>query len=166
MALVKNGALVDDPFVDASGADTVPDTGPVILSLEQWRAGRDTLALRSDPLGLKLASDESPELVAEDLPSFAVVALEFPKFRDGRAYTYARWLRQRFAFRGEVRAVGEVLLEQLHFMLRVGFDAFEIREADPLAAYRAAERDFSVWYQPSGDGRATAMELRRRGARP
>ncbi len=164
MALVKNGALAADPFVDASRAESVPESGPVIVSLGQWRAGRDALALRSDPIGLKLASDESPELVAEDLPRFAVVALEFPKFRDGRAYTYARWLRQRFDYRGEVRAVGEVLLEQLHFMLRVGFDAFEIQEADPLGAYRAAEREFSVWYQPTGDGRATAMELRRRGA--
>lgn len=161
MALVKDGALAEDPFVDASDADEIPSAGAVIVSLDQWRQGRDALAAREDPLGLRLRSHESPELVADDLDRFAVVALEFPKFRDGRAYTYARWLRERYAFRGEVRAVGDVLLEQLHFMLRVGFDAFEIAGDDPLGAYRAAAADFSVWYQPAADGRPTAMQLRR-----
>ena len=90
-----------------------------------------------------------------------VVALEFPKFRDGRAYSYARLLRERYGFKGELRAVGEVLLEQLFFMLRTGFDAFEIESADPLEDYRTALADFSVWYQPTADGRPTAMQLRR-----
>ena len=93
--------------------------------------------------------------------SFALVALDFPKFRDGRAYSYARLLRERYGFRGELRAVGEVLLEQLFFMLRTGFDAFEIQGPDPSGAYRTALADFSVWYQPTGDGRPTAIQLRR-----
>ena len=161
-ALVKDGRLYDDPFVDATGADELPADGAVLVSLEQWQAHRDALVARGTPLGLKLRSDQPPDAIADDVAHFALIALEFPKFRDGRAYSYARLLRERYGFRGELRAVGEVLLEQLHFMIRVGFDCFEIREPDPLAVYEAALHDFSVWYQPTGDGRATAMQLRHR----
>jgi uncharacterized protein (DUF934 family) len=160
MALVKNGELVASPFVDASGAEAIPAAGPVIVSLEQWQAKRDELLKRGTPLGLRLHSDQPPELIAEDLQHFALVALEFPKFRDGRAYSYARLLRERYGFKGELRAVGEVLLEQLFFMLRTGFDAFDIQSADPLKDYRTALADFSVWYQPAADDRPTAMQLR------
>jgi uncharacterized protein (DUF934 family) len=160
MALVKNGELVTSAFVDASGADVLPPTGPIIVSLEQWKAKRGELLERGTPLGIRLHSDQPPELIAADLQHFAVVALEFPKFRDGRAYSYARLLRERYGFKGELRAVGEVLLEQLFFMLRTGFDAFDIQGADPLKDYRTALADFSVWYQPAADGRPTAMQLR------
>jgi uncharacterized protein (DUF934 family) len=161
MALVKNGELVASSFVDASGAEAIPPAGAVIVSLEQWQAHRDELLARGTPLGIRLHSDQPPELIAPDLAHFAVVALEFPKFRDGRAYSYARLLRERYGFKGELRAVGEVLLEQLFFMLRTGFDAFDIQSADPLEDYRTALADFSVWYQPTADGRPTAMQLRR-----
>ena len=160
MALVKNGELVASPFVDASGAEAVPPTGPVIVSLDQWKAQRDELLKRGTPLGIRLRSDQPPDLVAADLSHFAVVALEFPKFRDGRAYSYARLLRERYGFKGEVRAVGEVLLEQLFFMLRTGFDVFDIQSADPIKDWRTALADFSVWYQPAADGRPTAIQLR------
>ena len=162
MALVKNGELFTSSFVDASGAEAVPATGPVIVSLDQWKAQRDELLKRGTPLGIRLHSDQAPELIAADLEHFAVVALEFPKFRDGRAYSYARLLRERYGFKGELRAVGEVLLEQVFFMLRTGFDVFDIQSADPLKDYRTALADFSVWYQPTADGRPTAMQLRRK----
>jgi uncharacterized protein (DUF934 family) len=162
MALVKNGELVASSFVDASGAEAIPPAGPVIVSLDQWKAHRDELLKRGTPLGIRLHSDQPPELIAADLSHFAVIALEFPKFRDGRAYSYARLLRERYGFEGELRAVGEVLLEQLFFMLRTGFDVFDIQSADPLKDYRTALGDFSVWYQPAADGRPTAMQLRRR----
>jgi uncharacterized protein (DUF934 family) len=162
MALVKNGELVTSSFVDASGAESIPPAGPVIVSLDQWKTNRDELLKRGTPLGIRLHSDQPPETIAADLSHFAVVALEFPKFRDGRAYSYARLLRERYGFTGELRAVGEVLLEQLFFMLRTGFDVFDIQSADPLKDYRTALADFSVWYQPTADGRPTAMQLRRK----
>jgi uncharacterized protein (DUF934 family) len=163
MALIKDGKLVTDAFVDASAATEIPAAGPVIVSVEQWQAQRAALLGRGTPLGLRLRSDQSPEPIAPDLSHFALVALEFPKFRDGRAYSYARLLRERYRFNGELRAVGDVLLEQLFFMLRTGFDAFELQSTDPLRDYRTALGDFSVWYQPTGDGRPTAMQLRRGG---
>lgn len=161
MSLIKAGKVVEDTFFDASAAETIPPSGAVIVSLEQWRAQRDALLARGAPLGLRLHSDQSPELVADDVPRFAVIALEFPKFRDGRAYSYARLLRERYGFSGELRAVGDVLMEQLLFMLRTGFDAFDLQHSpDPVAAFQTAMADFSVWYQPTGDGRKTALQLR------
>src|SRR5688572_107204 len=100
MALIKNGELVTSSFVDVSAAPAIPPAGPVIVSLEQWQANRDDLLKRGTPLGIRLHSDQPPELIAADLPHFAIVALEFPKFRDGRAYSYARLLRERYQFTG------------------------------------------------------------------
>ncbi len=162
MALIKDGKLVADTFVDAATTGAIPPAGAVIVSLEQWQAERAALLARGTPLGIRLHSDQSPDVIAADVAHFAVVALEFPKFRDGRAYSYARLLRERYAFKGELRAVGEVLLEQLFFMIRVGFDAFELSSAEPLRDYQTALADFSVWYQPTGDGRPTAIQLRHR----
>jgi uncharacterized protein (DUF934 family) len=161
MSLIKQGKVVDDAYVDASGAEQIPASGPVIVSFEQWQAQRDALVARGTPLGIRLHSDQSPELIADDVQRFAVIALEFPKFRDGRAYSYARLLRERYGFAGELRAVGDVLMEQLFFMLRVGFDAFDLQQSpDPVAAFETAMSDFSVWYQPTADGRKTALQLR------
>lgn len=158
--LVKDNALIDDPFSYVPEGGEIPPDGPVIVHLEQWRAHRDVLLQRDSAVGVRLKSDESPELIADDLDRLAVVALEFPAFRDGRAYSHARILRERYGFEGEVRAVGDVLREQLHFMLRTGFNAFELAGDDPLGQLRAAMEDFSVWYQPTGDRRTTAVQRR------
>lgn len=160
MPLIKDNELVDDPYVDATAVETIPSDGPVIVTFDQWQANREALAARNQPLGIRLHSDQSSELIAKDIGHFTLVALEFPKFRDGRAYSYARLLRERYGFEGELRAVGDVLLEQLLFMLRTGFNAFQLDSADPLKDYHTAVADFSVWYQPTGDGRPTALELR------
>ena len=160
--LIRHGRLVEDPFVHADAEDPRPPEGPVIVSLEQWERHRPELIGRSAPLGVRLRSDQHPEAIVADLERLAVVALEFPVFRDGRSYSSARLLRERYRYRGELRAVGDVLLEQLHLMMRVGFDAFEIDSDDPLGDFQAAAGDFSVWYQASADGRPTALDLRHR----
>ena len=160
MALIRDNALVEDEFRFAADDEPLPAAGAVLVKLKRWQAERDALLARGTPVGVQLASDESPELISEDLGRIALVALEFPRFRDGRAYSYARMLRERFAFQGEVRAVGDVLMEQLHFMLRTGFNAFEFDSEDPLAQYRTAKSEFTIWYQPTGDGRVTATSLR------
>lgn len=159
-ALIKDGGLVDDPYAAPADDEPLPEAGAVLVSLARWQSERDALLTRADPLGVRLKSDESPELIEDDLGRLALVALEFPKFRDGRAYSWARILRERYGFEGEIRAVGDVLMEQLHFMLRTGFDAFELDSDDPLGQFETAKAEFSVWYQPTGDGRRTATELR------
>jgi uncharacterized protein (DUF934 family) len=167
MSLIKGGKLVADAFVDASTAAEIPASGAVIVSLDQWRAQREALLARGTPLGIRLHSDQSPEGIADDVQHFALIALEFPKFRDGRAYSYARLLRERYGFKGELRAVGDVLMEQVFFMVRVGFDAFDLQQSpDPVAAFQTALADFTVWYQPTADGRPTALQLRHRHRPP
>ena len=165
IGLIKNNDLVRDEFVYVPDGEPIAPDGSVIVHLEPWQAERETLLKRGAPVGVRLKSDQSPESIVDDLHHLAVVALEFPAFRDGRAYSYARMLRERYGYTGEVRAVGDVLMEQIHFMLRTGFDAFEIDADDPLGDFRAALADFSVWYQPTGDGRPTAMQLRHGRAR-
>ena len=164
MSLIKAGKVVADTVRrrERCGGDPARRV-PVIVSLEQWQAQRDALIARGTPLGIRLRSDQSAELIADDVARFALVALEFPKFRDGRAYSYARLLRERYGFKGELRAVGDVLMEQIFFMLRTGFDAFDLQQSpDPVAAFQTAMSDFSVWYQPTADGRETAVQLRHR----
>jgi uncharacterized protein (DUF934 family) len=162
MGLLRDGRLVADPFVDAAALETVPATGPVIVSLAQWQAHRDALLARGSPVGVRLKSDQHPEALAADLGRLAVVAVEFPKFRDGRGYTYARLLRERYGFRGELRAVGDVLQEQLTFMRRCGFDAFELQAPDPEAAWRAVAGDHTSFYQGTGASPDFAWPARHR----
>jgi uncharacterized protein (DUF934 family) len=113
MALIKAGKRVEDPFVDASAAEAIPPSGPVIVSLAQWQAQRDALLARGTPLGIRLHSDQSPEAIADDVKHFAAIALEFPKFRDGRAYSYARLLRERYGF-----VAADEMLRAVTLMLR------------------------------------------------
>jgi uncharacterized protein (DUF934 family) len=160
MALLRYSKLAEDNYQNVSQDSIVPVIGPVIISLDQWDAHRASLENRKDPLGIVLSSDERAEAIAADLVHFDLVALEFPKFRDGRAYSTARLLRERYGFKGELRAVGEVLLEQLHFMHRVGFDSFEITSNDAVRDWEIAASDISVWYQPTNDGRHSVLELR------
>ncbi|MBM4196061.1 MAG: DUF934 domain-containing protein [Gammaproteobacteria bacterium] len=160
MPLLKSGAIVTDNFVDVSADSSIPDSGSIIVSLEQWLANLDALIARREPIGIRLRSDQHPEVIADDLDHFSVIALEFPIFKDGRAYSYARLLRERWGYAAELRAVGDVLLEQLHFMQRVGFDAFELKSADPVSDWLTASGEFSAWYQATGDGRVPARALR------
>ena len=165
MPLLKDGRAVEDVWATLDDATRPASQGDLIVSLEQWQAGRDQLLRRNGRLGLRLNSDQPPAAIAADLEHFTLIALDFPRFGDGRAYTYARQLRERHGFKGELRAVGNVLRDQLLFMLRCGFDAFEIggevADEAAAAAWQAAAAEFTVWYQPTGDGRQPASALRR-----
>ena len=160
MPLIKDNELVPDPWVTLGDDAALPEGAPAIVSLERWQNERETLIKRNAPLGIRLRSDQPPGPIAEDLDRFQVIALEFPKFGDGRAYSYARLLRERYGFRGELRAVGNVLRDQALFMLRCGFDAFEVAEDSTLEGWRESFAEISVFYQPTADGRSPAHALR------
>lgn len=151
----------EDAFVYLGDEDAVPEIGDVILSLARFEAEGDALlSSNSRRVGVRVESDQEVEVLAYDLPRIAVVALAFPKFRDGRAYTSARLLRERFRYEGQVRAVGDVLQEQAGFMVRCGFDAFEPSDgATPEALTKAANR-FRHVYQRAADSRSIALDER------
>ncbi|MBL8771806.1 MAG: DUF934 domain-containing protein [Phenylobacterium sp.] len=135
-------------------------TGDVILSLARFQSDGDRLLSEGRRLGVRLKSDEQVEALAYDLPRLTLVALEFPKHLDGRAYSNARLLRERFGFKGEVRAVGDVLREQAPWMIRVGFDAYEPADGSSANEWQAAARRYRHAYQRAADDRPVAFEER------
>jgi uncharacterized protein (DUF934 family) len=161
VALLKGGEIVEDPWTFAVDEEEIPESGAVVVSLAQWQANRDALSARQDPLGIQLSSEQSPAEIADDLSSFQLCALDFPAFRDGRSYSHARLLRERYGFEGEIRAVGDVLMEQLHFMQRAGFDAYQVESETAAEDWKTIQHDMDVFYQPTADGRTTAMQRRR-----
>lgn len=165
MPLLKNGALTADPWHKIVNGEALPADGPVILPFERWRAERETLLGRNTPLGVRLSNTHSVAELEPDLDRIEVIVLEFPKFTDGRAYSQARLLRERYGYKHELRAVGNVLHDQLLFMQRCGFDAFEMEKADPVTAWQAGTSAFSVFYQPTGDGRAPVERRRAAGTK-
>lgn len=162
MPLVKNRKIVEDGWIHVADGDEVPASGAVIVGAGRWIAERESLTRRNAPVGVLLRNDQDPAEVAADLDRFGVVALEFPAFRDGRAYTQARLLRERYGFRGELRATGEVLRDQAPFMRRCGIDAFETGSGADAGAFARAISEISVFYQPPADGSGPAAP--RRGA--
>ena len=153
MPLLKAGRLVADRWRHIEDADPVPESEPVTVSHKRWSSEREALRGRNGQLGLRLPNDVAPMSLAQDIERFDLIALSFPRFTDGRAYSQARLLRGRFGYRGELRASGDVLRDQLLFMKRCGFDAFELGERAMVEDWPAALRDFDLFYQPAEDGR-------------
>jgi uncharacterized protein (DUF934 family) len=150
---------VEDAFTNvADDENLVP--GDVIISLTRFQADGDRLLSEGRRVGVRLQAQEEAEALAYDLPRLSVVALEFPKYRDGRAYTNARLLRERYRFKGEIRAVGDVLREQAGFMVRCGFDAFEPADEASSNEWQAAARRYRHVYQRAADDRAPAFAER------
>ena len=162
MSLIKNGSFVENDWVIVGDEDTLPSDAPVLVSLTRWQAERETLMGRNTPIGVTLASSEAPEAIVDDLDRIQVIALQFPTFKDGRGYSYARLLRERYGFEGEIRASGEVLYDQWFAMSRCGVDAFEVPEGTTIEAFNDAMSEFSLVYQATDDGRQTVMQLRHR----
>ncbi|HEB89237.1 MAG TPA: DUF934 domain-containing protein [Deltaproteobacteria bacterium] len=151
---------VEDRFTRVADDEALPEHGAILVSLSRFIDERDALLARDGELGVWLRSDETPAGLEKDLGRIALVALDFPVFSDGRAYSSARILRERFGYEGELRAVGDVLCEQLPFMLRSGFDRFEMASPRALEEFESVVREVGVVYQPTGDGRMTAIEAR------
>ena len=158
-SVIKNRQIVEDHWQSVAD-DAELSTGPVIVSLARWQQERTALLARGEPVGVRLPNTANVADLAADLPMLALVALEFPKFADGRAYSQARLLRERYGYPGEIRATGDVLRDQLFFMTRSGFDAFELRADRSLEDALEAFNDFSESYQPAAD---QPLPLYRRG---
>lgn len=155
--IIKNDRIVDDAWqilklAEGETAETValPDE-PSVLPLAVWLARKDEILARNAPIGVWLESGEGPEALAGDLNHFALIGVNFPKFADGRSYSTARLLRERYDYRGEIRAIGDVLQDQLFYMKRCGIDTFAVRADKDIEAALAGLRDFSETYQAAVD---------------
>jgi phosphoadenosine phosphosulfate reductase len=146
----KEGAFRRDPW-RPSPTGGEPGAAPLLLDKPRWLAERETLLSRSAPVGLCLVGGERVDDIADDLTRFALITLGFAKFSDGRAFSTARLLREKFGYGGELRAVGNVLSDQIPFMRRVGFDAFEVNHAPTRCALREGRiAEVRLYYQPVG----------------
>jgi uncharacterized protein (DUF934 family) len=157
--LIKSGAYAQDVYVRVADDAPLPE-GPVLVSLARFQKERDALLARNTPVGIKLQSSENPEALGADVNHFALIALEFPKFRDGRAFSWARMLRTRLGYTGEIRAVGDFLYDQVNYQHRVGFDAWEVPDHFTVEMFTKALTEMTNVYQPSTDGRTTIRQLR------
>jgi len=132
---------------------------PLIVTVDEWLNDRETWLARGSRLGLQIAPAHKLESLVQDLGFFTLIAAEFPGPADGRGYTQGRLLRERFDFKGELRATGYVRHDQLFFLARCGFNSFELSEADIEDAVSALST-FSAAYQPSND-KGLKFKLRR-----
>ncbi|MFS0827533.1 DUF934 domain-containing protein [Pseudomonas phoenicis] len=152
--IIKNGQIIDETWhllPKETSFDELTNCDDYIVPLQMWRDHGHALKARDGGLGVWLDADEEAEEIGADVAQFQVIALNFPAFTDGRNYSNARLLRDRYQFKGELRAIGDVLRDQLFYMARCGFDAFAIRaDKDPVDALEGL-KDFSVTYQGATD---------------
>jgi uncharacterized protein (DUF934 family) len=152
--LIKNRGIVSDNWqtlsvAEADALSNLAADAAVLVPLAWWQNQRETLLARPGKLGVWLDSHDDPAAIAADLPHFKVIAVNFPKFTDGRGFSTARLLRERYGYQGELRAIGEVLRDQLQEMERCGFDAFLLRADQNAQAALSAFADLSDQYQTS-----------------
>ncbi len=163
MPLVKDGQIVEDRFVRVADDAPLPEGTPVLVTAERLLANASELAARGAPVGVLWPNNRKVAELEPLLKNLALVALVFPKFRDGRAYSQARLLRERYGYAGELRATGDVLRDQFQFLVRAGFDSFEVKKPTDARVFAQSAARFSVFYQPAADGRISALRRRAQG---
>ncbi len=153
--IIRNGQIESDTWLvikaDSEGRSILPDDGDIIVPLSLWQEQAQTLKQRAGKLGIWLNSDESPESIATDLENFQIIAINFPVFMDGRGYSYARLLRERFGYKGEIRAIGDVMQDQLFYMRRCGIDSFTIKEGKDIEEAISGLYPINQSYQAAAD---------------
>jgi uncharacterized protein (DUF934 family) len=157
MPLVRNCAVVEDRFVRVLDDAAIADDLPVIVPAARLLADVGDLVHRSGATGVLWPNDRDVSDLAPNLDRLALVALDFPNFRDGRAYSQARILRERYNYRGELRATGQVLRDQFMLLHRAGFDSFEVSKPADASAFVETIARYSVVYQPAGAGVPAAL---------
>ena len=160
MPLVKQGRIATDIFLHVADGAELPEDGAILIPAARFLENAETLSRRAGKIGVIWPNNRDLDDLVPHLGQVAAVALVFPSFRDGRAYSQARLLRERHGYKGELRATGQVLRDQFMFMLRAGFDAFEVKKESDAEAFSATAKRYSVFYQPTGDGRMTALHRR------
>ncbi|GAA4085840.1 DUF934 domain-containing protein [Zhongshania borealis] len=156
--IIKDLNVVEDSWQVWRDTENLPSTGGCIVPLALWQTHKDALQALGE-IAVFLASDQSPKLLGADINRFALIAVDFPKFADGRGFSYGRELREQHGFTGELRAIGDFMRDQLFFLKRCGFNSFAL-ESDELDEALASFNDFSDAYQPSIDQALPAFRRR------
>lgn len=152
MPLIRNRRLAQDAWRPEPSDGALPEDGDLIVSLATWEAQAPALIARRGRLGLELGGDDALERAVDALPHVALIALHFRAFNDGRGFTQASLLRRRYGFRGELRATGELLPDQMRELERCGFDSVEFADTARVDAALASYHDIDVVLQPARDG--------------
>jgi uncharacterized protein (DUF934 family) len=161
MPLVKNAQIVADEFVTVADDAELPAEGAVLLSATRFLADAGTLTNSNRALGVAWPNSRDVAELKPWLDRLALITLVFPTFRDGRAHSQARRLREIYGYRGELRATGQVLRDQFTFLVRNGFDSFDAKKESDAHAFREATHRYTEFYQPTGDGHLSALQLRK-----
>jgi len=146
MKIIKDKNIIEDSWVHYTGDGDLPD-GNIIVPLAVWQQ----TDLSGRKVGVRLEPDAEVRDFEDDLENFEVIAINFPTFNDGRGYSLAKILRDRFGYRKEIRAIGDVMRDQLFYLQRCGFNAYEIKPGRDIKDALKAFDDFSVKYQVSSD---------------
>ena len=157
MPLVKNGIVAEDRFVRVLDDAVISDDVPVIVPAARLLADAGDFVDRSGATGVLWPNDRDVWQLAPLIGRLALVVLDFPNFRDGRAYSQARILRERYHYRGELRATGQVLRDQFLLLHRAGFNSFEVSKPADASAFAETIARYSVVYQPAGTGTPAAL---------
>lgn len=160
MPLIENGNIIEDSFVRVSDEDALPEGAAVLVSADRFLKEAETLKARSAPVGVIWPNNRPIAEIEPYLGQLALIALVFPIFRDGRAYSQARLLRERHGWTGPIRATGNVLRDQFLLMERSGFDQIEAVKPADAAAFDEAVHRYTVFYQPATDQRPSLLRQR------
>ncbi|MEO1101674.1 MAG: DUF934 domain-containing protein [Pseudomonadota bacterium] len=159
MPLIKDGTEAEDTWTFVSDEDELSTGGCISVTLARLTQDGDTLLSRNTQLGVRLSPEDDPAALEPFLDRLALIEVDFPKYTDGRGYSQAQLLRRRYGYEGELRAVGHVLRDQIFYMNRSGFDAYETARAD-LNSVMEALSEYSAVYQPGADDRTSVHALR------
>lgn len=159
MPLIKNGAEIEDTWTFIEDESDLPSSGCVTVPLVKLIENAGALLARNQQIGVRLSPDDDPSDLTPYLDRIALIEVDFPKYTDGRGYSQAQLLRRRFGYKGELRAVGHVLRDQILYMNRSGFDAYQATRADLPNVVKALE-EYSAFYQPAADDQETVFSRR------
>lgn len=155
--IIKNATIVDDNWILINDIEIVSATqlpeGNLILPLSVWNKVQPELSdrIKANSIGIWLNSDEAPAAIADICNNLPIIAIKFPVFSDGRGYSYAQILRSQYGYEGELRAIGDVLRDQLFYLRRSGFNSFTMREDQKLNEVINNLHDIKETYQAAID---------------
>ncbi len=150
MQIIKDKQIIDDNWMHIADDHEIT-AGNITVSLTRWKQQKADLINHKGNLGIRLSPADKIEDIADALNNISLISLEFPAFTDGRSFSQARLLRSRYAFNGEIRAIGNYMPDQVYYLSRVGVNAFQLEKPEELNVALSTMDDFTVKYQTSSN---------------